>query len=412
LTANQTEHRGSILVLGSSRGCSICIIRALGRANYRVIAADSNPKCLGFRSRNAHEKIVYPPPEAHPQKFVDFLLKTVQAKKIDLIIPTTDFEIQPLIGVRDIFEKFTRVALPANELLEVVNDKVKTIQLAQKIGVPVPGTFIARNPEEALRISKNLSWPVVIKPQYSKKLYGGNKMESFGVRYADSPQVLERLMQKHEHKCEVLLQNYHPGTGYGIELLTHNGKPIAAFAHKRLREIPITGGASSYRQSIKLDNRLYAYSLDIMQELNWTGLAMIEFKGDGEDAKLMEINGRVWGSLPLAVASGVNFPLLLTKLFLNEGGTPQPQVPNDYRIGLRCRDLGRDLMWITSVMMRRRRYAFLPMPRRAQAVKAILGFFNPRHRFDLFCFDDPIPAFAEFPAIIRKFRQKIQRPIE
>ena len=64
----------------------------------------------------------------------------------------------------------------------------------------------------------------------------------------------------------------------------------------------MTGGASSYRESVALDARLLEDSVRLLQALRWTGLAMVEFKVGADGYHLMEINGRVWGSLPLAVA--------------------------------------------------------------------------------------------------------------
>ena len=43
---------------------------------------------------------------------------------------------------------------------------------------------------------------------------------------------------------------------------------------------------------------------------------MVEFKKDNRDSefKLMEINPKFWGSLDLAIASGVNFPHLICEM--------------------------------------------------------------------------------------------------
>jgi predicted ATP-grasp superfamily ATP-dependent carboligase len=404
---HKNNHDTKVLVTDAGRGCSIATIRSLGRAGYKVIAADANPRSIGFQSRFVYDKVVYPPPASAPQEFIEFLSKTAVLKELDLIIPITEFEIEPLIGARESIERVTRIALSDNESLAFVTDKSKTLQLAKKLGIPIPETRIVNNATEALKCTDQLTWPIVLKPQSSKKLCTENKIESFAVTYAGSPDELRKAMQQFEGKCAILLQSYHKGVGYGIELLMHMGEPIAAFAHKRLREFPITGGPSSYRESVELDSELYAYSLSLLKELKWTGLAMVEFKVNGSDAVLIEINGRVWGSLPLAVVSGVNFPLLLTKLFLDGPDSLRPQLDGNYKVGLRCRDLQRDLMWIGCVLSQKQRYPFFKMPSRMQALQAMLGMFNPMRKFDLFCLDDPKPGMAEIPRIVKKFREKM-----
>src|SRR3712207_1619892 len=120
------------------------------------------------------------------------------------------------------------------------------------------------------------------------------------VAYAGGFARLDRLMAPFEGRCPVLLQEYYRGEALGVELLTERGRPLLAFQHRRLREVPITGGASSFRESVPLDLALLELSLRIMRALDWTGLAMVEFKVGAEGPKLMEVNGRVWGSLPLA----------------------------------------------------------------------------------------------------------------
>lgn len=78
-------------------------------------------------------------------------------------------------------------------------------------------------------------------------------------------------------------------------------------------------------------------AIRLLRELNWYGLAMVEFKVDPRDGvpKLMEINPKLWGSLNLAIASGVDFPALLYRLAVD--GDVRPVF--DYQVGVRCRFL-------------------------------------------------------------------------
>src|SRR5256886_15064781 len=51
----------------------------------------------------------------------------------------------------------------------------------------------------------------------------------------------------------------------------------------------------------------------------WHGPVMVEFRDDGAgEPCLIEVNGRFWGSLELAVASGVDFPALWVALLRGE----------------------------------------------------------------------------------------------
>jgi hypothetical protein len=64
-------------------------------------------------------------------------------------------------------------------------------------------------------------------------------------------------------------------------------------------------------------------------------VAMIEFKEEapGGAPQVLEINGRFWGSLQLAIDAGVDFPWLLARLARGE----EAFAPPAYREGLRLR---------------------------------------------------------------------------
>ena len=59
-------------------------------------------------------------------------------------------------------------------------------------------------------------------------------------------------MEQFVGRCAVLLQEYGPGEAHGVELLLVDGRPLAAFQHRRIHEVPLTGGASSLRESVPL----------------------------------------------------------------------------------------------------------------------------------------------------------------
>src|SRR5438045_3660574 len=90
----------TVLVTNAGLGSAISIIRSLGRKGWRVIAADSNPRSLGFRSRYAQERLLCPAPETAPREFVATLLQAARGCGIDLIIPVTDAAILPLSEAR------------------------------------------------------------------------------------------------------------------------------------------------------------------------------------------------------------------------------------------------------------------------------------------------------------------------
>jgi ATP-grasp in the biosynthetic pathway with Ter operon len=173
--------------------------------------------------------------------------------------------------------------------------------------------------------------------------------------------------------------------------------------------VPVTGGASSLRESVPLDPVLLEHAMRLLGELRWTGLAMVEFRSTPDGPELMEVNGRVWGSLPLAVRSGMDFPARLADLLL-DGPPPAGTAPaTTYRVGVRARNLRLETTWIGNVATGRRRYRTLPFPPRRAALGALASLFDPRIGDDLLTREDPLPGLAQVAGIAGLFRPDRRR---
>jgi predicted ATP-grasp superfamily ATP-dependent carboligase len=387
----------TIIVTDAHLGSATAVIRSLGQAGHRVIAAGWERPSPGFHSRYTAERVEYPSPQDDPEGAVDTLVRAASEHGADLIVPVTDRIIFPLCTARDRLPAGCRLALPPDDALELAHDKDATLRLATRLGVPAPRTVSVQDEGDARAAATDMRWPVVVKPWSSRKSE---------VMYAQSAEELVLRVRQLAGESG-LVQEYCPGTGVGVELLAHEGRPLAAFQHERLREVPITGGASSLRESVPLDPVLYEYSVRLLRELEWTGLAMVEFKLTPDGPRLMEINGRIWGSLPLAVRAGMDFPARMADLFLNGPPAGDAGPLTDYRVGVRSRNLELDVVWVGSVLRRRRRYPFLEAPRRREALRAALGWLSPRDGFDVLSARDPRPGFAELSRIAFKLPRKV-----
>lgn len=397
----------TILVTDAGRGSAVSIIRSLGGRGWTVIAGDADRHSIGFRSRHVAKRFVYPSPADAPGEFTHSVIEAASRWRIDLIIPVTDAVILPLSAERARLEGVSQVAMPDPEALRVVTDKRRTLELAEHLGVPTPRSVLVDSPEAARSAAAELGWPVVLKPKSSRIYHSHRSIESFEVAYANSPEEVTARLEASEGRHEILVQEYCGGEGCGVGLLLHEGRPLAAFQHRRLHEVPFTGGASSLRESVPLDPVLYDHSVRLLGALRWTGLAMVEFKVGVAGPKLMEINGRVWGSLPLAVMSRVDFPRLLAELYLSgpPSGGVGPQL--SYRVGVRARNLALDLVWIGSTLAGRRKYPYLKAPGRGQGLAGLLGLLDPRCRSDIMALDDPGPGMGEIPMVVGKLWQKV-----
>jgi predicted ATP-grasp superfamily ATP-dependent carboligase len=396
-----------VLVTDSARGCAIAVIRSLGRRGLDVIAADSEARSPGFYSRYASDRLRYPPPQTDPEGAVATLVQAARERRVDLVIPVTEAMVLLLSEGRDRFAGISALALPERDAYARTRDKLATLELAGQTGVPVPRTELVTTGREAIAAASSLGWPVVVKPRSASVFRDGRLVELFEVSYAETAEELRERMQRLEGRSEVLLQEYYRGEGQGVELLFERGRAVAAFQHRRLREVPVTGGASSFRESVPLDPTLYDYSVRLLTALEWNGLAMVEFKLGDRGPRLMEINGRIWGSLPLAVKSGMDFPARMVELYLGSSSTRNGPPQTEYAFGVRSHNLDLEVIWIGSALRGKRGKRLVAMPSRRDAIGAALSLFHPRGGFDVLSRDDPRPGLVEIVRIARKLRGKI-----
>jgi NAD(P)-dependent dehydrogenase (short-subunit alcohol dehydrogenase family) len=101
-----------VLVTDAGRGSAIAIMRSLGQAGWEVVAADSDPRSAGFRSRFATETFVHPSPHRSPRAFVESLHASLRRRRVDLVVPVTDECIHPLAHARERFAGLTRLTSP------------------------------------------------------------------------------------------------------------------------------------------------------------------------------------------------------------------------------------------------------------------------------------------------------------
>lgn len=403
----------TVLVTDADRGSAVAIIRSFNRKGWRVIAASADPLSPGFHSRHTHRSVVYPSPVTAADQFTQTMLHTVQQYGVDLLIPVTDEVIILLAHERQRFEERCQIAMPATHILDVTRNKLRTMELARALDVPTPITVAVETTEEAVACARDLKWPIVLKPAFSRKFDPqSGKIEKYSVSYANDMKTLVESMQAHEGQCPVLLQEYYAGVGQGVELLAYKGQPLAAFQHRRLCEIPVQGGASALRESVPLDPILFEYARCLTEAMNWTGLLMVEFKVGEQGAKLMEINGRVWGSLPLPVASGMDFPGRLADLYVSVPGEIGQRTATDYRLGVQAANPEMLPLWILQVLWGKRRYEFLPFPSRREALPVLVKAFTPRLHYDILSIRDPRPAATLGLRMGRKFLRKLKKPAD
>lgn len=396
-----------VLVTDASERAALAVIRSLGRKGIEVAAADSVGLNAGFLSKYCSDAFIYPSPLKDKTKFVKSMLRFVRDEKFDLLIPITDFTMVPIVECKDEFEDYVKVAAPSYETAIKALDKVQTIRIAEKCGVPCPRTFIIDDVKVLKEVADDFRYPLVIKPRMKVfwKRERGIILKVTPRNYAYNSRdlidkyvkIISQLSKIHVPSDFFMIQEFIEGEAYGVEALMYRGELKAIFMHKRLREYPVTGGASTLRISIR-DERLAKYAVKLLKEMNWRGVAMVEFKMNpyNGDVRLMEVNGRFWGSLSLALNAGVDFPYLMYKLNLKEDVDSCCR----YKIGVMQKWLlPGDLLWLYSSIKNGKE----------NRLRCLIKFLASLHvADDIISLNDFCPTLGAIVSVLRGFSDVVK----
>lgn len=379
----------TVLVLDANQRSALAVIRSLGRHGLRVIAADHRPHAIGAASRYVATSMRYSDPATSPGAFVRDIVTAASRLDIDIVIPATDLTTMLLASQPDLCNS-VRLAAPKADSYETLTDKARLLELATRLAIPAPVTRVARTPAAVVSAARDVGFPVVLKPARSRYLKG-DQVLSTGVEIVSNPDGLAEALRNQTWLGDIpcLVQQFVPGHGAGVFALCGRSGPVAWFAHKRIREKPPTGGVSVLSESVTVDPTMQSAAAKLLSAANWTGVAMVEFRiaPDGTPY-LMEVNGRFWGSLQLAIDCGVDFPWLLYQLTQDLPVT----YAQSYAVGRRLRWLLGDFDSLITEL----KLTSSGLGHKTRAIAAFArSFFDGGCRQEILRLYDPRPAIIE-----------------
>src|SRR5215472_11143202 len=396
------SHRMRALITDRNERSALAVTRALGSQQLEVVVGAETRSSLAAASKYCSRSFVYPSPYSDPDGFVEKLLEIMEQERIAVVFPISDIAMQLIGKEKSRFERNAVVPAPPNSVFDEVSNKYKLMKLALELQIPIPETIFVPD-GQVQDIAEQIShYPVVVKPGQSV-MKGPNGWSKTSVHYAaNAAELLNLYREKNYLRQPSLIQRRVNGEGQGLFALMNKGEPLVLFAHKRLREKPPSGGVSVLRESIELPKPMVDYALRLLQHVSWHGVAMVEFKIDQDRGVplLMEVNGRFWGSLQLAIDAGVNFPYLLFQLAT---GQPIQLPPNGYHIGVKSRWLLGDLDHLLLRLFKPKETLQL-QPNCLSKWQCLLDFcrlFQPDMYYEIERLEDPGPCMYELRQYLR-----------
>ena len=296
-----------VLVTGAGGPAAVAVIRSyLKDPEIEVFAADMDGFAAGLYLVESGRRCLVPAGDA--VDFVPEVSRLCRAEAIDVVVPTVDSELEPLAIRRDEFTAMhVRIAVTGAAALARTLDKLALARAC------APTVATPRTEELTPAIVPD-SWiyPVVVKPRRGSG--------SRGVSIVDSPAELARLADY----PGMIAQEHLPGEEYSLDTFADlDGHVVSVVPRSRLR---IDSGVSVAGRTLH-DPELDQLARAVFAAVGLNLVANVQCRRDIEGrAKLLEVNPRFPGAMPLTVQSGVDMPRLCLDAVL--GRTVPDAVPH------------------------------------------------------------------------------------
>jgi predicted ATP-grasp superfamily ATP-dependent carboligase len=395
----QPQAQAPAIVLGVETQIGLALVRELGRAGVRVVAVSHDPCALGLASRYVWRRLIVGPPRSAA------VIEAINQQAAELgnvsLLTVSEGNLVWLDRERARFDARVHLAVPAAAAMRSVLDKSQTLATAKALGIAVPRTASPSTLAEWEALAADFPYPAVLKWADANAVAPGLAaagIEMVKAEYVDDASQLNHIGARYAAVgVWPLVQQYCAGYGLGQFFFMHDGQAVRRFQHRRVAEWPPEGGYSSVCDAVPLGQHteLQAQSVALLQALGWQGVAMVEYRYDPvrERAVLMEINGRFWGSLPLAVSAGVGFARLAHAAALRE---PLPALAAP--LGqLRSRMVTTEIkrlrrLWLQPGLIADKRFAVRPV---AETLRFLGDYVRPGVRYFVWSADDPMPSWRD-----------------
>ena len=289
-----------IFITGAGGAAAVSVWKSLSAA-HELFMADIDPLAAGLYLVPPERRLIIP--RGDTPELVPALHSICTERGIAALLPTVDSELAPVAAERDRFES-DGIALPISpvECLRICRDKQLLIEAVQG-KVPVPGNE---------PLTEAVAARIDAFPRFAKPREGAG---SRGVAKINNRADLD----KQPKDGSVMLQEYLPGEEYSVDVyVRRDGRVIAAVPRDRMK---IDSGIAVASRTIRVPEVIESAILTA-EIIGIRGCANVQFKRGADGVfKLLEVNPRFPGTLPLTTAAGIDMPKLMVDELM---GRPVP----------------------------------------------------------------------------------------
>lgn len=393
-----------VILLGADSPIGLTVTRELGQQGVEVHAIGWNQRSIALYSRYATTSHIR---ETNSEDLVKQLETIGRQYNCPWVMTIGEADISWLHKRRKDFS-FIKPIIPKAESFQASLDKTLTSQLANIIGIRTANSWQIKSLSQLDRLHKQFTYPLVLK--WANPLRVSQVLENLHIdidkyHYVYNFDELYKYLAEFSNVGEYpIIQEHIPGIGLGQMIFMHEAQCIQKFQHIREAEWQPEGGVSAVCRSLPLTEheKLMKNSVKLLQALNWEGPAMVEYRYNTETGEtcLMEVNGRFWGSLPLAHHAGANFAWLWYQAATNM------QLSNDvkYRENLRCRYFIPEFKRLVRILFFQHKIQNknLHFSRSRELLRFFRNYISLKTHYYVWSPTDPVPFFADMYGIVKK----------
>lgn len=228
------------------------------------------------------------------------------------IIPTNDELLYLLRNKHDELKSAFFIGTPSSFAIDLFYNKRNTYQFAEKNNIPAPKSWYPDNLEDVEKISKQIVYPVIIKPAVMHHFHKKLKKKAFKCNNQDELISTARSLHHIFPINQMLVQEFlegGPQNLFSFGTFAVHGKPVVSLMANRIRQNPMTFGNSTTFAVTCNIQVIKEQAEKILHLTNYTGLAEVEFMYDEKtnQYKFLEINPRPWKWHTLSHAYGFGF---------------------------------------------------------------------------------------------------------
>ena len=309
-----------------------------------------------------------------------------------VLIPCTDLAVLGIARHRVELAAHYLLAVPPVDVIELLLDKARFAEFAERHGLPIPITRVLRSREDAEAAAAFMEFPCVFKPSV-KGVDWVNRVPAKAF-VVDSPESLLTLYDRHQALSDAfVVQQWIEGGDtdhYTCDCyLTSADEPLVTFCTRKLRQWPPVVGQACFSVEHRND-AIREEATRVLREAGHRGQGYVEMKWDARSGRhlIIEANvGRPTGRSAAAERAGVE---LLMTVYCDLTGRPLPAERVQRFRGTKWIHIRRDVQACLYMLYHRR-----------TTVRDVFRNRSGRYAFALFSASDPVPFFADLATAVR-----------